>query len=327
MTATTIMPVPDLAEIELPALVRAQARHYQRSARADNTLRAYRASLAAFRDSCAEHGREAMPATVETVAAFLADQAAAGRTAGTVALRAAAIAFAHRSAGVPNPCDAAAVTETLRGIRRERAQERRGPKRAAALTVERLAACLQTLDRETLHGKRDAALLALGFAIGARRSELVAIEVQDIRDDGEGLHVLLVRSKTDQTGEGAALYVPLAGNAQLCAVCAVRAWLLASGITEGPLLRAISGNGTLAGSLTDRSVDLVVRRVTKRAGIEGEGRWSAHSLRAGLVTTLAERGRTELQIMSQSRHRSSAMVRTYVRTLDAKNACPLKGAF
>ncbi len=322
-----VTPTVTRHELPLPAPLREQARRFQRSARAENTLRAYRASLAAFSTWCAEHGREAVPATPETVAGFLADQAAAGRSAATVALRAAAIAFAHRAASLPNPCDSAEVTETLRGIRRERAQARRGQKRAAALTVERLAACLATLDRETLRGKRDAALLALGFALGARRSELVALDLADLEDDGEGLHVRIYRSKTDQAGEGAALYVPEASNAQLCAVRAVRAWLAAAGLAEGALLRWIVGRSAVGRRLTDRSVDLVVRRTASRAGLTGEGRYSAHSLRAGLVTTLAERGRTEVEIMRQSRHKSSAMVRSYTRPLDAKQGCPLRGAF
>jgi integrase len=219
------------------------------------------------------------------------------------------------------------VAETLRGIRRERALERRPSGRAAALTAERLATCLGTLDRDTLRSKRDAALLTLGFALGARRSELVALDVVDLRDDGEGLHVNLYRSKTDQEGVGSDLYVPLANNPGLCAVRAIRDWLEAASLTDGPLLRAVRGRAEVGGRLTDRSVDLVVRRCAKRAGLDAEGRYSAHSLRAGLVTTLAERGRTEVEIMRQSRHKSSAMVRTYTRPLDAKQGCPLRGAF
>lgn len=76
-----------------------------------------------------------------------------------------------------------------------------------------------------------------------------------------------------------------------------------------------------------RSANLVLDRCAKRAGLDGEGRYSAHNLRAGLVTTLAERGRTEVEIMRQSRHRSSAMVRAYTRPVDAKLGCPLAGAF
>ena len=268
-----------------------------------------------------------MPATPATVAAFLAAEASAGRAPATVALRAAAIAFAHRTAGLPNPCDAAEVTETLRGVRRESAQARNGVKRASALTVERLVACITTLDRTTLRGMRDSVLLTLGFAIGARRSELVALDVGDLEDDGGGLLVTIYRAKTDQAGEGAELYVPLAENSQLCAVRAVRTWLTASRITEGALLRSIAGHDRVGERLSDRSIDLVVRRCAKRAGLDAEGRYSAHSLRAGLVTTLAERGRTEVEIMRQSRHKSSAMVKIYTRALDAKAGCPLHGAY
>lgn len=209
----------------------APARRYQLSARSENTLRACRASLARFASWCAARDLEAVPATPETVAAFLATEADSGCSAATVALRAAAIAFAHRTAERASPCDSPTVTETLRGIRREHAIERAEHRRASALTAERLATCLGTLDRATLRGKRDAALLTLGFALGARRSELVALSVDDLRDDGEGLHVRMRRSKTDQAGEGADLYVPMANNARLCATRAVRDWLEATGVT------------------------------------------------------------------------------------------------
>lgn len=316
-------------EAPLPAAVEADARRYLRSSRSDNTKRAYRASVAVFVRWCDRYGRNALPAGASTVVAFLADQAAEGLSSSTLSLRVAAIGYAHRTAGEPNPCNVPAVADALRGVKREHANERRGRGRAAALTVERLAACLATLDRETLRGKRDAALLALGFAIGARRSELVALDLADIADDGDGLHLTIHRSKTDQTGEGADLYVPIANNAQLCAVRAVREWLQAAAIigAAGALFRRVSGLAGVGERLSDRSVDLVVRRCAKRAGLDAEGRYSAHSLRAGLVTTLAERGRTEVEIMRQSRHRSSTMVRTYTRPIDAKRGCPLAGAF
>ena len=135
MTAN-VTPATPLLEVPLSAKVQAETRRYQRSARADNTLRAYRSSLALFSAWCVDRGREAMPATPATVAAFLAAEASAGRAPATVALRAAAIAFAHRTAGLPNPCDAAEVTETLRGVRRESAQARHAVVPALCATVD-----------------------------------------------------------------------------------------------------------------------------------------------------------------------------------------------
>ena len=113
------------------------------------------------------------------------------------------IAYAHYAGGHPNPCDAPAVREVVRGIRRTLGV---GPKQASALTLPRLGMVLHGIDRGTVRGKRDAALLTLGFALAARRSELVALDVEDLEDDGDGLFVRIARLKSDQEGQGALLY-------------------------------------------------------------------------------------------------------------------------
>jgi integrase len=296
---------------------------FLRESRAPNTHRAYRAALAAFSAFCEAHGQNPIPGSPQTVAAFLSRQANDGRRCSTVSVHAAAISYAHRVAGHPSPCDSALVREVVRGIRRTTGV---APKQAAALTLPRLAQAVMRLDRSSVRGRRDAALLTLGFALAARRSELVALDVEDLEDDGEGLLVRVRRSKTDQEGQGAVLYVPQACELlDVCAVRAIRAWIVDLAGTTGPLFRSVRKGGATGGRLSDRAVDLVVRRVSGDVG--GAVAFSAHSLRAGLVTTLAAQGRTELEIMEQSRHKSSAMVRTYARSQDAKRASPLHGAW
>ncbi len=320
---TSIGPLDPAAENRLSTEHHEAVTEFLRESRAPNTHRAYRAALAAFSAFCESAGRTTIPTSPQTVAAYLSHQATEGRRCSTVSLHAAAISYAHRVAGHPNPCDSALVREVVRGIRRTTGV---APKQAAALTLPRLAQAITLLDRSLVHGRRDAALLTLGFALAARRSELVALDVDDIDDDGEGLLVRLRRSKTDQEGRGAVLYVPMARDLlDVCAVRAVRAWIGDLAESAGPLFRSVRKGGAIGGRLSARAVDLVVRSVTKDVG--GAVAFSAHSLRAGLVTTLAGQGRTELEIMEQSRHRSSAMVRTYARTEDAKRASPLHGAW
>jgi integrase len=224
-----------------------------------------------------------------------------------------------------SPCDDPDVRAVLAGVRRSAAKQGRAPLRSEALTVERLGRAIATIDRGTPNGLRDAALLTLGFSLGARRSELVALDVADVVDDGEGLTVAIRRSKSDQTGEGAVVYVPPADHADLCAVRAVRAWCAAVGLTSGPLFRSVNRHGQLGPRLSDRRVDAIVRRVARRAGLEG--RYSAHSMRSGVVTSLAARGRTETEIMRITRHKSSSMIRRYTREVDAKRTSPLRGAW
>lgn len=320
-------PTPALvtpSEAPLSSELRESMTHFLRESRAPNTRRAYQAALAAFAGFCDPQGRSPIPATPESVTAFLTGLASQGLRPATIAVHASAIAYSHRLAGHPNPCDTAMVRDLLRGIRRSQGV---APRQAPALTLARLATALVELDRSCVRGRRDAALLTLGFALAARRSELVALDVQDIEDDGDGLLVRIRRSKTDQEGQGAVLYVPLAQESlEACAVRAVRAWLVDLGEpVSGPLFRAVRKGGTLGERLSERAVDLVVRRAGNI--LECEAPFSAHSLRAGLVTTLAAQGRTELQIMEQSRHKSSAMVRRYAREVDAKRSSPLHGAW
>ena len=103
------------------------------------------------------------------------------------------------------------------------------------------------------------------------------------------------------------------------------AWLAVSGTTSGALFRATTRHGVVGERLSDRRVDAIVKRATRHARLEGH--YSAHSLRSGLVTTLGQRGRTEVETMRVSRHKSSAMVRLYTRESDAKASSPLRGAW
>jgi hypothetical protein len=191
-------------ESALSAELQESVTDFLRESRAPNTRRAYRAAVAAFAAFAEASGRSAIPAASETVAAYLSHQANEGRRCSTVSLHAAAVSYAHRVAGHPNPCDSALVREVVRGIRRTTGA---APKQAAAMTLPRLAQVVMTLDRTSVRGRRDAALLTLGFALAARRSELVALDVEDLEDDGEGLLIRVRRSKTDQEGQGGVLYV------------------------------------------------------------------------------------------------------------------------
>jgi integrase len=320
---TSIQTLDPSTEPHLSTELRGSVTDYRREARAPNTRRAYRAALAAFAAFAESSGRPGIPASPETVAAYLSHQANEGRRCSTVSVHAAAIGYAHRLAGHPNPCDSPLVGEVVRGIRRTTGA---APKQAAALTLPRLAQAVMSVDRSSVRGRRDAALLTLGFALAARRSELVALDLDDLEDDGEGLLVRVRRSKTDQEGQGAVLYVPMARELLgACAVRAVRDWISDLAEAAGPLFRSIRKGGSIGGRLSDRAVDLVVRSMTGDVG--GAATFSAHSLRAGLVTTLAAKGRTEFEIMEQSRHKSSAMIRTYAREADAKRASPLHGAW
>lgn len=174
----------------------------------------------------------------------------------------------------------------------------------------------------TIGALRDRVLLLVGFAGAFRRSELVAIEVEDLSFRPEGLVVCVRGSKTDQERAGAEVGLPFGNALETCPVRTARAWLDAAQITSGPVLRAVDRHGNVGEPLAAAEVARIVKRVAERAGLDPAA-YSGHSLRAGLATSAASRGKPDRAIMAQGRWSSRAMVDRYVRSatlLDAGNA-------
>jgi integrase len=165
----------------------------------------------------------------------------------------------------------------------------------------------------TLAGGRNRALLLMGFAGGFRRSELSALDVEDVVKNDDGLVVKLRRSKTDPEGKGREVGIPYGSNPSTCPVRALQAWKTATGISEGALFRGIDRHGHVGMTrLHKDSVGLIVKRAVEAAGLDPD-LYAGHSLRAGLATQSYLNGAGELAIMRQTGHRSLAMVRRYIR--------------
>ena len=304
---------------ELPAEAEAIVRAYQQASKADATLRAYRSDAKVFEAWCGRYGFRALPASPETVAAFIVAEAEEGRAASTLGRRLAAIRYAHRLAKAPDPTDDEGVRAAMAGARRKVGV---APTQKAAATVDILQMMLARVPN-TLAGTRDRALLALGFAGAFRRSELVALDVEDLREDPEGLRVLVRRSKTDQEGRGLEKAIP--HGRYVRPVALVRAWLDAAGIQSGPLFRPVTRGqripqppylGHPGPRLTDRAVADIIKGYCRLAGLDA-ALFSGHSLRSGYVTTAAERGADLARIMDQSGHRDPKTVLGYVRRANA----------
>jgi integrase len=295
----------------LPARAGDPVEKYARAEKASATIRAYTADAVVFDTWCAARGRSAFPASPDDVAAFLADQAESGLRPSTVARRCAAIAYAHLARDLPNPTQGALVGRVMRGIRNSLGT---APRQKAPATAEIVSAMLSHCP-DTLSGKRDRALLALGFAGAFRRSELVALDVEDLQEVGEGLRIKIRRSKTDQEGAGNEVAVP--HGRHLRPVALVRDWLAAAGIASGPVFRPMSRGGRVRDMrLTDRSVALIVKDYAGRVGRAAE-EFSGHSLRAGFVTTAADSDVSETRIMDVTRHKDTRTVRGYIRRANA----------
>lgn len=312
----------------LPAEAAEIVRAYQRASKADATVRAYKGDAVLFQGWCARYGFRSLPASPEAVAGFLVAEAEAGRSASTIGRRCAAIRYAHKLAGQPDPTDDEAVRAAMKGIRRRVGV---APNRKAAATAEILAAALMRIP-DTLAGKRDRALLALGFAGAFRRSELVALDVADLAEHADGLRVIVRRSKTDQEGQGIEKAIP--HGRFIRPVALLREWLDAAGIAEGPLFRPVSRSGRVRGfaknakspksetisdlppRLTTQAVSDIIKRHLEAAGLD-PALFGAHSLRAGFITTAAERGADLARIMDVSGHRDPRTVVGYIRRANA----------
>jgi site-specific recombinase XerD len=287
----------------------AAARTFAELEKAASTRRSYRVAFRIFADWCHARGLVPVPASPDTVAAFLAAEATAAAKASTIAHRAAAIRYAHRLARHETPTGAETVRAVMRGIRRTigTAPERKAPATADVIREMRLCP-------PTLAGQRDRALLALGFAGAFRRSELVALSVADLVEMPDGFRVLIRHSKTDQEGAGQEIAIPR--GYRLRPVEAVQTWLEAAAITEGPVFRAVLKGGRLqAAALTPHSVAAIVKMYAERAGLDPAA-YAGHSLRAGFITSAAEAGASVLRIADQSRHQSLDTLRGYVRRAD-----------
>jgi len=283
-----------------------EAHAYTQDLHAANTKRAYRADWADFAAWCGAHELAALPAAPATVALYLTDRAKGCKTS-TLARRLCSIAGAHKAAGQPSPTADPAVRTLLAGIRRAKGtkQERKRP------TVTHEVRAMVDALPPTLRGRRDRALLLLGFAGGFRRSELVALDVDDVEETAGGLVVTIRRSKTDQEGEGRRIGVPYGGRH--CPARALHAWLAAAGIAEGALFRRFDRRGRLLPlRLSDKAVARLVQGQAAALGLDPAA-YGGHSLRAGLATAAAAAGKSERAIMAQTGHKSAEMVRRYIR--------------
>jgi site-specific recombinase XerD len=309
MTAD-LVPAANSPPPALPAADIERAYAFARQEKAPATRAAYKSDFTAFQAWCAGRGVVSLPATPETVAGFLAAEAEAGRKPSTIGRRCAAIRHAHRLAGHEPPTNAEIVRTTLRGIRR--AVGAAPAKKAPA--VAEIARDMARATPDGLKGLRDRALLLLGFAGAFRRSELIALDVSDLTETEDGLRIVIRKSKTDQEAMGETIAIVRGEVA--CPVQALRAWLTAAAITEGPVFRSIRKGGHVTRyRLTSKSVCDLVKGYAAKVGLDAST-YGAHSLRAGFLTSAARRGASVWKLKEVSRHKNTDTLAGYVRDAD-----------
>ena len=275
---------------------------FVRDSLSENTRRAYASDIARF-----ETWGGKLPASPEMIAAYLSENASSHAVT-TLVRWLASLTKAHKAILAQDPTKAELVRSVLRGIRRRHG---RPPEQAAPLTRETLFELLDAIP-DDLRGKRDRALLLIGFAGGFRRSELVALQVADVMTEAEGITLVIRRSKTDQTAQGRKMGIPYA-RGRHCPVKALAAWMLAASVTVGPVFRSIDRHGVISISqLSGQAVSLMVKERLLGAHLDPSG-FSGHSLRAGFVTSAAKAGVSSWKIRQQTGHASDTMLARYIR--------------
>jgi integrase len=291
------------------------ALHLARNASAPATLRAYRADWTHFSQWCSAKGFVPVPAAPEIVGAYLASLAET-HSAATIRRRLSALAKMHRYNDLPWNGAHGAIQGPLQGLLRRHG---RPPQKAAALTLAMLRKLLATCDGSA-RGRRDRALLLFGFAGALRRSELISINVEDVRIDADGLRLHIRRSKTDATGHGTEIGLPRGRHAETCPLRAFEAWQAVAQRNAGPLFRKISTRGRIGGAaLHPDAVRRILAHRLAMAGLtadeagQGFDRLSAHALRVGFITEAYANGVRDEDIMRHTRHRDLRTMRGYVR--------------
>ena len=310
-------------ETQLPAELAERIHVYIAASKSPATIRSYQSALKAFESWCQTHGiQQPFPASGATVAAYLADKAGV-LSVSTLQRHMAALNEAHRAAGFDLPTSSPEVAAILKGIKRTHGVASKGK---SPLLVSHLRRICEILPDSPI-GHRDRALLLLGFAGALRRSELVALDIDDIECKEEGVVLTIQRSKTDQEGQGRPVGVPYGSNLATCPVRAVKRWLDILGSESGPVFRPINRHGQISDArLSDRAVGLVVKRWVERIGLD-PNIYGGHSLRAGLITEAARAGLDAMAISRQSGHRSLNTLKGYVRlgSLFSNNAAAAVG--
>ncbi|MER9599449.1 site-specific integrase [Mesorhizobium sp. M0244] len=326
-------PLPAIANPSLPAHLEAlagRARDYVEAASSANTRRAYAADWKHFCAWARRQGLEVLPPDPQTVGLYIT-ACASGKVTGekkpnsvaTIERRLSSLSWNFAQRGQPLDRKDRHIATVMAGVRNTHASP---PRQKEAILPEDLIAMLETLDRGTLRGLRDRAMLLLGFAGGLRRSEIVGLDIgRDQTEDSSGWIeffpdkgvLVTLRGKTGwrevEVGRG---------SDATCPVVALQTWLKLARIGHGPLFRRVIGQGKRVGAdrLNDQEVARLVKRTALAAGVRGdlsEGergqKFAGHSLRAGLASSAEV---DERYVQKQRGHASAEMTRKYQRRRD-----------
>ena len=283
------------------------------NSKANNTIRAYKSDFNDFGLFCAKNGFKSLPTEPKIVSLYLTYLSTKEVKMSTLKRRLVSIGVIHKLKGHYLDTKHPSIIENIMGIKRRKGSSQKGKKPLLINNLKALIKAINRLDINPIIKFRDRTIVLIGFSGGFRRNEIISLNYDDIEFVSEGLKITLRRSKTDQYGEGSLKGLPYFDNPVYCPVISLQNWLKISEINSGPLFRRFSKGSKLTEKrLTDQTVALIIKKYLNLAGLDSKN-YSGHSLRSGFATSAAESGAEERSIMAMTGHKSTEMVRRYIK--------------
>ena len=283
------------------------------NSKANNTVRAYKSDFNDFLIFCAQNGFKSLPSDPKIVSLYLTYLSTKNAKMSTLKRRLVSIGVIHKLKGLYLDTKHPAIIENIMGIKRRKGSIQKAKKPILINNLKKIINVIDQEKKEEIKKLRDRSIILIGFSGGFRRNEIVSIDYDDLDFVPEGLKISIRRSKTDQFGEGFTKALPYFDNSQYCPVVSLKKLLDLSKINTGPVFRRlIKGSKLSENRLTDQTVALLIKKYINLAGIDNKN-YSGHSLRSGFATSAAESGAEERSIMAMTGHKSTEMVRRYIK--------------
>ena len=284
-----------------------------KNSKASNTVRAYKSDFSDFGLFCAQNGFKSLPSEPKVVSLYLTHLSTKDAKMSTLKRRLVSIGVIHKLKGHYLDTKHPAIIENIMGIKRRKGSLQKAKKPILINSLKKIINVIDKQKKEEIKKLRDRSIILIGFSGGFRRNEIVSLDYDDLDFVPEGLKLSIRRSKTDQFGEGFTKALPYFDSSQYCPVVSLKKLLDLSKIRSGPVFRRFSKGSKLSENrLTDQTVALLIKEYLNLAGIDSQN-FSGHSLRSGFATSAAESGVEERNIMAMTGHKSTEMVRRYIK--------------
>jgi len=283
------------------------------SSKANNTVRAYRSDFNDFGLFCSQNGFKSLPSEPKIVSLYLTYLSTKEFKISTLKRRLVSIGVIHKLKGHYLDTKHPSIIENIMGIKRRKGSIQEGKKPILISTLKQIIDVIDKQNKQEIKKFRDRSIILIGFSGGFRRKEIVSLNYDDLDFVPEGLKINLRRSKTDQFGKGFTKALPYFDNSQYCPVVSLKKYIEISKIKSGAVFRRFTRGSKLSENrLTDQTVALLIKEYLKLTGIDSKN-YSGHSLRSGFATSAAESGAEERSIMAMTGHKSTEMVRRYIK--------------